>query len=276
MLGLTMLFLAAAPSINAQQRTMTQNMRVHKFRSQILSQDRYVVAWLPPGYEKDASLRYPVFYMHDGQNKFINWRIDEIAQALIESKEIEPLILVGIYHGGTHDDRYRDYTPTHNPSFRTSGKADNYGRMLVEEIKPFIDAQYRTAPDAANTGLGGASLGGLVSLYLGLKHPSVFGKLALMSPSVWWDGKMIIERVKKLSSKQDFRIWLDIGANEGGQAVEGVKQLCDALTARGWVRGADLSCLEIKGAEHSEKAFAGRAGQVLKFLFPAQAKSGPQ
>ena len=109
-------------------------------------------------------------------------------------------------------------------------------------------------------------------MYLGLEHPKVFGKLALMSPSVWWDDRMIIKKVKKLPAKQSSRIWLDIGANEGDKAVDGVKQLCDALTARGWAKNADLSCLEIKGAEHNEKAFAGRAGQVLKYLFPEQSK----
>ncbi|HJQ68247.1 MAG TPA: alpha/beta hydrolase-fold protein [Blastocatellia bacterium] len=270
------LLVSTPPKHDAQQRAMTQNMRVHTIRSKVLSKDRYVVVWLPPGYDQDAPKRYPVFYMNDGQNKFINWRIDEIAQALIEAKEIEPLILVGVYHGGTQEDRYRDYTPTHTPAHRMSGKAGAYGRMLVEEVKPFIDAEYRTLADAANTGLGGASLGGLVSLYLGLEHPAVFGRLAVISPSVWWDDRMIIKRVKKLPSKQNLRIWLDIGTGESDQAVEDVKQLCDALTARGWAEGADLSCLVLKGAEHNDKAFAGRAGQVLKYLFPAQAKSGLQ
>src|SRR5207245_206052 len=107
----------------------------------------------------------------------------------------EPLILVGVYHGGTQEDRFRDYTPTHDPNYRTSGQADAYGRMLVEEIKPFIDSQYRTLTDRAHTGMGGASLGGLVSLYVGLKYVNTFGKLGLMSPSVWWDDKAILKSV---------------------------------------------------------------------------------
>jgi predicted alpha/beta superfamily hydrolase len=259
---------------SAQQRTLTPNMRVHKHQSQILSRERHILVWLPPDYNSDQTKRYPVFYMHDGQNKFINWRIDETAQSLIESKQIEPLILVGVYNGGTAEERFRDYTPTYDPNFRTSGKADAYGRMLVEEIKPFIDSQYRTLSDAANTGLGGASLGGLVSLYLGLKYPAQFGKLASMSPSVWWDDKVIIKNVKKLRSKPNLRIWLDIGTAEGDRIVSYVKETRDALVTKGWAEDSDLKFLEAKGAEHNENAFAQRAGEVLKYLFPAQSNNG--
>ncbi|HET6890153.1 MAG TPA: alpha/beta hydrolase-fold protein [Pyrinomonadaceae bacterium] len=261
------------PTVSTQQRALTPNMRVHNFRSRVLSQDRYILVWLPPGYSEEQTKRYPVLYLNDGQNKFINWRIDEIAQALIEAGEIEPLILVGLYHGGTHEDRYKDYTPTRDPNFRTSGNADNYGRMLVEEVKPLIDAEYRTLTAAMHTGIGGASLGGLVSMYLGLKYPTKFGKLALMSPSVWWDDKVIIKQIRKLDSKTNQRIWLDIGGGEGDQAVSVVKQLRDALVAKGWVMDSDLKYLEVKGEEHSEKAFARRADKVLKYLFPAASKS---
>ena len=260
-------------SASAQQRQLTPNMRVHKFRSTILSEERILLVWLPPGYEKDQTRRYPVFYLHDGQNKILNWRIDEIAQPLIEAGEIEPLIIVAVYHGGTHEARYKDYTPTRDPNFGKSGHADKYGQMLIEEAKPFIDSEYRTLTDAMNTGLGGASLGGLVSLYLGLKYPSKFGKLALMSPSVWWDDKLLIKQIKKLESKTSQRIWLDIGGAEGDQAVSVVKQLRDAFVAKGWVTDSDLKYLEVKGEEHSDKAFARRADKVLKYLFPVVSKS---
>ena len=99
--------------------------------------------------------------------------------------------------------------------------------MFVEELKPFIDSQYRTLTDAANTGLGGSSLGGLVTLYLGLNHPTVFGKLATISPSAWWDNKWIIRQVSKLEARPDARIWLDIGTREGGQPLRDVRELRD-------------------------------------------------
>lgn len=228
-----------------------------------------LLVWLPPGYDKDTARRYPVYYMHDGQNAYLNWEIDKTAEALIAAKAIEPLILIGVYHGGTQEDRFRDYTPTHDSSCRTSGKADAYGRMLVEEIKPLIDSQYRTLTDRAHTGMGGASLGGLVSLYLGLKYLDTFGRLGLMSPSVWWDDKMILKNVKKLSAKPDLRIWLDIGTAEGNDRLSDVRQLRDALIAKGMQPDVELKFVEAKGAEHDEKAFAERARQVLEYLFPA-------
>ena len=273
--GLLLLFafLLAPARAAQQQRTLTPNMRVHNFRSRILSQQRLVLVWLPPGYNQNSPERYPVFYMHDGQNKYLNWRIDETAEALIKAKEIEPLILVGVYNGGTHEARFRDYTPTHDTEFRTSGRADDYGRMLVEEIKPFIDSEYRTLPAAADTGLGGASLGGLVSLHLGLKYPDTFGRLALMSPSLWWDDRVIFKSVKKLAAKPSSRIWLDIGTAEGDESRANVRKMRDALVAKGWVLNSDLHLLEAKDAQHNEEAFARRAGQVLKFLFPPRAKA---
>ena len=266
----TLLLLCTVPSIaSARQRQLTPNMRVHKFRSTILAEERILLVWLPPGYEKEQPKRYPVLYLHDGQNKILNWRIDEIAEPLIQAGEIEPLIIVAVYHGGTHEARYKDYTPTRDPNFGTSGNADKYGQMLVDEAKSFIDSEYRTLTDAMSTGLGGASLGGLVSLYLGLKYPTKFGKLALMSPSVWWDNKLMIKQIKKLESKTNHRIWLDIGGGEGDQAVSVVQELRDAFVAKGWVTDSDLKYLEVKGEEHSDKAFARRAEQVLKYLFPA-------
>src|SRR5712691_10728192 len=78
----------AGAVIQGQQRTLTPNMRVHNFHSQILAQDRYLLVWLPPGYDENALRRYPVYYMHDGQNAYLNWRVDETAQALIAAKEI--------------------------------------------------------------------------------------------------------------------------------------------------------------------------------------------
>jgi predicted alpha/beta superfamily hydrolase len=140
--------------------------------------------------------------------------------------------------------------------------------MLVEELKPFIDSEYRTLTDAGNTGLGGASLGGLVSLYLGLRHPTVFGKLAVISPSVWWDNNLIIRQVKALNSRPAARIWLDIGTKEAAALVRGVKELRDALVRKGWSLNSDLMYFEAAGSTHDDESFARRAEPMLKYLFP--------
>lgn len=267
-LFLVALFLVAGLSaIKAQPRQLTENTRWHKgFHSKFLPKDRDVLVLLPPGYKTDTSRRYPVLYMHDGLNVFTLWRLDETANALVSNNQMEPLIIVCVGHGGTVEDRVAEYTPTKDPRINQGGRADQYGRMLVEELKPFIDAEYRTLKDASNTGLGGSSLGGLVSLYLGLKYPGTFGRLAIMSPSLWWDRGMIFHEVKNLSSKPSLRIWLDIGTREG--ATDPVKQMRDALKTKGWVLNSDLVYFEAKDAGHNDEAFGRRASLFLKYLFP--------
>lgn len=188
---------------------------------------------------------------------------------MLASKEIEPLIIVGVAHGGTQEDRFDEMTPTR--VMGKGGKADLSGRMLGEELKPFIDAEYRTLTNAAHTGLGGSSLGGLASLYLGIKYPGTFGKIAVMSPSVWWDNKVIVRNVKALQSRPPLRIWLDVGTEEGPTTL--VKELRDALVGKGWALNADLVYFEAKGARHTEQAWAQRFGQVLKYLVPSTSKS---
>lgn len=268
-LALLLLCVCRGPAAGARQRTFTKDFRVYpSFKSQFLRKARRIFVWLPPGYDAETSRRYPVLYMHDGESVFFNWRIDEIAKPLIAAGQIEPLIVVMIPNGGTQEDRFDDYTPTRPINMSAGGKADAYGRMIVEELKPFVDSEFRTKADAPNTALGGASLGGLASLYLGIKYPSVFGKLAVFSPSVWWDDRVLLRRVKALKAKPATRIWLDIGTAEGPESVGDAKDLRDALVKKGWVLDSDLTYFEAKGAAHEEAAFARRAAPMFKFLFP--------
>lgn len=255
--------------------TLTGDIRFHHgFHSRFLAQDRDLIVYLPPGYRKTRTKRYPVLYLHDGQNLFDgatsfipgrDWQVDETAERLIEAGQIEPLIIVGIYNTGM--DRVDEYTPTLDDRLKKGGSADWYGRMLVEELKPFIDSSYRTRNSRENTGLGGSSLGGLVSLYLGLKYPRVFGKLAIISPSAWWDHRMIIHEVESLEKKPDLRIWLDIGTAEG-EAIKALPPLRDALIDKGWKLDEDLRYFEAADAVHDERAWADRVEPVLRFLFP--------
>lgn len=263
--------------------TLTGEFRTHKsFHSQFLSADRDILVYLPPGYEKNKNQRYPVLYLHDGQNLFdgatafikgAEWRVDETAQKLIGSKAIKPVIIVGIYNTGA--ERIDEYTPTRDTVHGMGGKGDLYGRMIVEELKPLIDKEYRTLTDPENTALGGSSLGALVSLHLALEHPETFGRVAVVSPSVWWNNKAILREVETLEKKPSLRIWLDIGTKEGGNkngdenTTKDAKLLRDALVAKGWKEGAELKYFEAVGAEHNERAWAQRVEPMLRFLFPA-------
>ena len=219
--------------------------------------------------------RYPVLYMHDGQNLFEpetafqkgeHWRVGETATELIEAGRIEPLIIVGIYNTG--EARLAEYTPTDDVMLG-GGHADDYGRMIIEELKPLIDREYRTKPDVANTGVAGSSLGGLVSLHLGLTHPGVFSKIAALSPSVWWDRKAILRTVRQSRSKPKLRLWVDMGTAEGSRGLDDARLLKAALVGLGFADGVDLHYAEYEGATHSEQAWSERVGPVLKWLFPS-------
>ncbi len=267
-----------------------QLRRHEAFHSQFLEHDRDIVVWLPPEYEgsdegsdegfnggsHDGShgRSYPVLYMHDGQNLFEadtafnkgeHWRVRETASALIAAGEIEPVIIVGIYNTGDH--RKDEYTPTRDARLG-GGEAADYGRMIVEELKPMIDRTYRTRPDPDSTGVGGSSLGGLVSLYLAFTYPQVFRRVAALSPSVWWNWRAILKIVRQSRSKPPLKIWLDMGTAEGRKGLDDARLLKAALVGLGFSTGVDLHYAEYEGATHSETAWAERVGPMLKWLFP--------
>jgi predicted alpha/beta superfamily hydrolase len=250
-------------------------LRLHsRFRSSYLSTPRDVVVYLPPGYR--AAARYPVFYLQDGQNLFEpatafngrDWRADITADELIRGGAIEPILMVGVYHTGVR--RISEYTPTRDPVTRKGGKGARYAQMLARELKPFIEREYRARKSAASTAVGGSSLGALVSLEAGMLYPRAFGKLAVMSPSAWWDRRSILEVVRACQAPVRSRIWLDTGTEEGEsglQAVADARLLRDALVKRGWREGVDLSYTEYAGAGHSEEAWGARFGDVLRHFF---------
>jgi len=234
--------------------------------------------YVPPAYEQ-SDRRYPVFYLQDGQNLFDpstafggqDWRADVTADDLICRGEIEPLIMVGIFHTGVR--RISEYTPTRDPRLRKGGKARHYAEMLAREVKPFIDHEYRTRKGGRHTAVGGSSLGALASLVIGLRYPQVFGQLAVLSPSVWWDGRSILSVVRNYRSRLRPRIWLDVGTAEGDTPeviVHDARLLRDELLHKGWREASELVYHEIDGAVHSETAWAARFGEVLAHLFPSQ------
>jgi predicted alpha/beta superfamily hydrolase len=268
LIGVVALF-ACGTSFAQRPHTLTGDIRAHKnFQSNILNNDRDVLVYLPPGYELTKTRRYSVLYLHDGQNLFDGatsfipgqeWQVDETAQRSIAAGQIQPLIIVGINNAGK--DRINEYTPAADAKYKMGGKADLYGRMLVEELKLFVDSRYRTKRDADHTGLGGSSLGGLVSLYLALKYPAVFGRTAVVSPSVWFANKQIVHYVDALRKKQKVRIWIDMGTKEGQgaeeaqQTIKDARLLQEALVKKGWKPGKDLNYFEAAGAEHNERAW---------------------
>lgn len=245
-----------------------------EIRSRFLPQSHDVIVCLPPGYHEAPDRRYPVLYLHDGQNVFddlplspfgVQWGVDTTARALIHARVIEPLIIVAIGNAGR--DRIDEYTPTRDNMHDAGGMADRYGQMLVYELKPWVDHTWRTRRTARDTAVAGSSLGGLLSLHLGLTHPAVFGKLGLLSPSVWWDDRWIVRQLAAEGRRPDLRIWLDVGTGET-RMLKGTRLLYRMLLRKGWQAGRDLAYVEAEGALHDERAWGERTGLFLRFLFP--------
>lgn len=251
------------------------------FASKYLRNERPLTVYLPPGYGRETR-RYPVFYMQDGQNLFDAhtafggnpWRADETAERLIRAGAIEPVIIVGV---ANTPDRLQEYGPT-GPRSRGKSRSHRYGRFLVNEVKPFIDATYRTLPEREHTAVGGSSMGGLISLFLCKWHSDVFGSCAAVSPSLWWDGELLVRQAAKdLSWLAATRVWLDMGDQEGAtdagkrDQLQRARRLAELFAAAGLSEGRDFRFLAVKDGHHNEHAWAARLDQVLTFLFGASA-----
>jgi predicted alpha/beta superfamily hydrolase len=271
-----------ASRFSMPKHTLTGNIkRLRAFPSKILGNRRDVLVYLPRGYRRFSRRRYPVLYLQDGQNVFdaatsfsgVEWGVDEAAERLIKENLIEPLIVVAVANTG--EQRIDEYAPTRGVidakakrKKRSKGLARKYGHFLMDELKPYIDRKYRTNPGAEFTGLGGSSLGGLVTFAIGILYPQVFGRLMVMSPSIWWDNFAIYRLVDSIQQKPPLKVWLDIGTAEPGW--EQARELVNRLLEKGWKLQKDLQYMEAQGADHSEAAWAARVEPALRFLFPAK------
>ncbi len=246
-------------------------VRVSDWRSRHLGNAREVLIYLPRGYDRRPARRYPVVYMHDGQNlfgaggPFGSWKVEETLDRLIEAGRLEELIVVGV---GNTAVRMREYVPDAD-----GGDAAAYGRFLTEELKPWVDAHLRTLAGREHTAVLGSSLGGIVSLHVAWSHPDVFGQAASLSGSFWL--RRWVEDVLAAGPRRDLRVWLDSGtAGPSADSLEHTLWVRDALLRQGYTLGGDLGHLVDVGAAHTESAWRGRVGRVLGFLFPAGSVSG--
>jgi predicted alpha/beta superfamily hydrolase len=250
-------------------------LRPH-FKSRFLPDQRDLIVYLPPCYDENPDRFYPVLYMHDGQNLFDGrtsfvkdrtWLMREHTDAAIAAREIQPLVIVGIYNTG--DRRIAEYTPDRNAQLG-GGEAEAYGRLIIEELMPWVQAEYRVRQDRESTGMAGSSLGGLVTLYLGIRYARYFGKLGALSPSVWWNRKSILGFVNEHAPQiwDRPRLWLDVGDKEGARTMRDAEQLARRLKANGWRPGQTLHFEKVQGGTHDEASWATRVRPMLRFLFP--------
>ena len=281
--------------------------RLQSWRSDALPTPRDLFLWLPEAYLQDRERRFPILLMHDGQNLFDGelsyikgqtWRCGSTADDVFALGLAEPTVLVGIGNAGMQ--RMAEYTPT--PDTRMGGgKGPLYARLLTEELLPILQRDLRLRPGPENTGVAGSSLGGLISLAIGLREPQTFGRLGVLSPSVWWDRRTILDDIRSLPGHLRLRIWLDMGTAEGQIHVRDTDLLCHLLERKGWHLDArstpplsvdppssrrassflerlrqpvsatpDLHYERVSNAVHNEAAWAARFGPMLQFLFPPQ------
>lgn len=239
-------------------------IKYHKeFESKLLGNKRDIIVWLPPGYDssKKKGKQYPVLYMHDGQNIFdpktayigFDWRVDETVSRLIRQKKIKELIVVGIYN-----------TPDRLDEYSWSEKGQNYLRFLVDELKPFIDQNYRTLTDPESTAIIGSSMGGLISFYAAWHYPEVFGKAGCMSSSFYYNNDRSIGQVHDYTGpKKHIKFYIDHG--EDG-SLRGQRMFVE-LSKKGYEIGHDIDYFYAPGAAHNEKEWASRLERPLLFFF---------
>jgi enterochelin esterase-like enzyme len=236
---------------------------------------RPLYVYLPPSYDERPDARYPVLYLHDGQNVWSDpdccfghggWYLEVTCERLWAEGRLREVILVGVPNS---PDRMREYgTPD------MLGAADDpYVRYLVDVVKPFVDERYRTRPGPEDTAAMGSSLGGLVSFTLAFTHPDVFGQVACLSSSFWFEAARGHDAFDVLAErgKLPVRIYIDSGtAGESQDGAPNTRRMARLLDEAGWTPGVDLEHFEDTGAGHNERAWRARAERPLLFLFPAR------
>jgi len=256
------------------------DLRLHKFRSRVFRNLRFLRVWLPSGYDdsQNAERYYPVLYLNDGQNLFesatsytgVEWQVDETAERLIGQDAVPPMIIVGI--DNATKDRIREYMPhpsMHPMMLRVQGRY--YPDFLMKEVMPFVERNYRVATGPQNTGLGGSSLGALIALYTAMVRPAAIGRLLLESPSLWASHRQAIKESRSVRVWPE-RIFLAVGTEEAENAERSRTVVDDVRELAAIIRRAVLSEKRLRlvikdGAGHSEAAWADRFPEALRFLF---------
>jgi predicted alpha/beta superfamily hydrolase len=233
---------------------------------QLLNQ-RDVLIWLPPGYN-EGEARYPVLYMHDGQNLFDaatsfagEWGVDETLAAL-HAQGIAAIV-VGVPNVG--EGRVQEYSPYRDRRVGGGGRGNEYLDFVVHTLKPLVDASFRTQPERQHTALIGSSMGGLISLYGFFRHGDVFGIAGVMSPSLWFARPSAFEFVRRAPFVPG-TIYLDVGTSEGPRTLADAREMRALLRRKGYVEGRNLVYVEEVGAGHNEQAWGSRLYRALPQL----------
>jgi len=254
-----------------------------KIKSEILNNERELDIFLPPSYSRNPDKKYPVLYMHDGNNLFypeisfggMPWKVNTTIENLVFKKLMEEIIVVGIHNTPQRGNEYTWTEMNWRGMVKEGGNGAKYAQFMIEELKPMIDTKYRTKKEPEHTGVMGSSLGGLISLYLGIKHHDVFSKLGVISPSLWWGYGQALKDVEEI--KSNLKIWIDMGTKEGmyksstpnfkNYHLENTRMLRSKLITKGYKEGINLGYYEDKEGMHNEWSWGNRVAMPLLFFF---------
>ncbi len=258
-----------------------------------LHKSRLIRVWTPSDYHLNADKKYPVLYMHDGQNLFDRetaaygeiWDVHTAIENLMKTSGYGGAIVVGIDNAPDLErlDEYSPWVTERIEELKEIGGYDRvmggqgiqYGQFLVDTLKPYIDGHFRTLPDRDNTGVAGSSMGGFISLYLGVAYPHIFSKIGAFSTAVWFADKALFNHLSKLDTSYKTKWYLDIGTEEtSNKTVEGFNKLYvdgtlaveKALLALGVPR-EDVKLVIEEGATHFETEWARRFPEAFKWLY---------
>lgn len=262
---LSLLLFTFFGSSMAQESTASKQVSSFTIEAPQLKASKKIWLYLPKNYTT-SNKKYPVIYMHDGQNLFDaktsyvgEWNVDETLDSLNAQ-----VIVVGIEHGG--EKRMEELSAYKNEKYG-GGNTDNYLDFIVNTLKPHIDKNYRTKVNANNTCLFGSSLGGLVSFYGALKYPEVFGKIGCFSPAFWFNRNemfTLMENTNEFKTK----VYFLCGDNEGDDDM--VK---DMNTVESWVNSKRCECKKlnkkviVKNGQHNEKLWREGFKKAYLWLF---------
>jgi alpha-glucosidase len=257
----TLLFIIGLILFVQQQLFAQQRYTTFEIEAPSLKTTKKIWVYLPLNYEK-SSKKYPVVYMHDAQNLFDaktsyagEWRIEETLDSIKAN-----VIVIGIEHGNAK--RLEELTPYKHDK-HGGGKADPYLHFIINTLKPYVDKTYRTKTRAKETTIFGSSLGGLISYYALLKHPDIFGKAGIFSPSLWYtkDIYTLTEKMKKINGK----LYFMCGDSESNEMVDDFTKMTTLVEQRICIK-SNLKKVIVKGGEHNEKLWREHFGEAMKWL----------
>ncbi|TDT69230.1 putative alpha/beta superfamily hydrolase [Hypnocyclicus thermotrophus] len=256
-----------------------------------LKKNRKVRIYLPNDYEK-SDKKYPVIYMHDAQNIYnigisaygMEWNVDKTLDSIFE-KTKKGFIVVGIDNASERNgaERITEYSPfinnnlykitdKYNDGYTLGGKGDKYAEFIVNDLKLYIDKKYKTLSDRENTAIIGSSMGGFISIYIGLKYQNIFSKIGGLSNAIWFAENDMIQFIKNIKKENDMTIYLDVGTNETSDErvdnfnelyINGNKKTYEILKEKGF----NVNFYLIEGAKHNEVYWAKRFSNVIEALF---------